>query len=117
MARTKYVIYTDMEKDPSKLLVAPLNDCQKISMQLGYNFIATYLFDEGYDLGAITVEDYILDVHSTGEEFKTECVKLCDGFLFQRSLDFSTSEGGIYPEFKSSKVEPNPDVENDVIDR
>ena len=117
MARSKYVVYLNLSHEQPKPIVAPYSDLIGLSLQPQYNVLATYSFDDSFDLGSITLEDHILDVHETGEEFKTECVKLCDGFLFQRSLDFSTSEGGIYPEFKSSKVEPNPDVENDVIDR
>ena len=116
MARSKYVIYLNLSHEQPKPIVAPYSDLIGLSLQPQYDVLATYSFDDSFDLGSITVEDHILDVHETGEEFKTECVKLCDGFLHEKLLDFSAVECNAYPEFHSSEIEQS-DVPNDVIDR
>lgn len=116
MARSKYVVYLNLLHEQPKPIVAPYSDLIGLSLQPQYNVLATYSFDDSFDLGAITLEDHILDVHETGEEFKTECVKLCDGFLHETVIDFSVSECNEYLEFHSSKIEQS-DVPDDVIDR
>lgn len=116
MARSKYVVYLDLSYEQPKPIVAPYSDLIGLSFQPQYDVLATYSFDDSFDLGSITIEDHILDVYETGEEFKTECVKLCDGFLNKIEIDFNASESNEYFEFYSSKIEES-DVPEDVIDR